>query len=689
MIDYQKELNEEQLDVVLHGDGPCLVLAGAGSGKTRTITYRVAYLLEKGVSPENILLVTFTNKAAAEMSERVQKLTGRTEKLPWAGTFHSIGHRLLRKHALELGYQSNFSILDSDDSESLIKLAAKNYSSSGGKDKKDKFSSSGVLQSIISFTRNAQTTIADVLDARYSQFAVWQDNIENVASEYAQRKKDANAMDFDDLLENWLRLLNIPEIQKKYSEQFKYILVDEYQDTNKIQALIIEKLAQAHKNILAVGDDAQSIYSFRAADIENILNFSEKFPNAKIFKLLTNYRSSEEILAVANDVIANNPKQYKKSLKAMMESGILPQLRPHSTAGDEACFIVDKITELVDSGLKPSDIAVLFRAAHHSQQLELELMRAGIDYDYRGGLRFFERSHVKDALAYLRILNNLADTTAWMRVLLFEGGLGPAAAGKIIDHAQNAQNIEDIPKALDLLNEKARRGFNNFLNIWNRLVECGKSNPSLLIEAIINSPYKEHLETERVDSEQRINDLRQLAVFARKYNELEEFLAEAALQEAFTIQHKKDAEKKANADKIVLSTIHQSKGLEWGAVFVINLLTGSFPHERAYREQNGIEEERRLFYVAITRAKKYLFLTYPLSKGTSNNSWGGSNDWGEMISTPSEFLGEISADKLDDHSFLSKDTLIHLNDDKDKEPEYVDEEYEFKPGSFLKDIEDL
>lgn len=698
MIDYQKELNEEQLAVVLGGDGPCLVLAGAGSGKTRTITYRVAYLLEQGVNPKNILLLTFTNRAAGEMVERLNKLAGRSEKLPFAGTFHSIGHKILRHHAHELGYKNNFSILDSDDSESLMKLCAKNFST-GGKEKK--FPTASVLQAIISFARNAQTTVADVLDARYPQYSQWEDEITGIAAEFIVRKKESNAMDFDDLLENWLRLLNIPEIQKKYAEQFKYILVDEYQDTNKIQAAIVKQMAQVHKNIVAVGDDAQSIYSFRAADIENILNFEKDFPGTKIFRLETNYRSSQEILSVANDVIAQNPKQFKKSLKTKLQTGIKPDVYPLPTQADEAGFIVEKILELLDAGHPAKEIAVLFRAAHHSQQLELELMRASIDYDYRGGLRFFERSHVKDALAYLRVLNNLADTAAWMRVLLFEDGVGPAAAGKIIDFIQTVDSIEKIAGAKDILNDKARGGFNHFLITWNALLDIGKSEPSKLIEAIIESPYKEYLESERVDSSERINDLKQLAVFARKYEKLEEFLAEAALQEAFTIQHKKDAAAKAHEGKIVLSTIHQSKGLEWSNVFIINLLTGQFPHERAYRENGGVEEERRLFYVAITRAKHNLFLTYPLSKGgqnNNNNSWGGAQNWGEMVCSPSEFLGEISADKLNDHSFLSSANSTKFNEpNKKSEVEYIPDEdavvntdnYQFKPGSFLKDIDDL
>jgi len=415
MIDFQKELNPQQLDVVLNADGPCLVLAGAGSGKTRTITYRVAYLLEKGVNPENILLLTFTNKAANEMIERVGKLitdssievgfkSAPTRILSYAGTFHSLANKFLRRYANAIGYQSNFTILDEDDSQTLLKLSLKKFKP----DSEKKFASARVVKSIISYARNAQTTLVDALDLKYPQWIKYAEIFDNIAADYEARKKQSGAMDFDDLLVNWLLILNQPKIQKKLSEQFKYILVDEYQDTNRLQALIVYKLSLAHGNVLVVGDDAQSIYSFRAADIKNILDFEKKYPQARMFKLEINYRSSSEILQLANEVIANNLKQYKKELKTLVSSGIKPTLQPQMDQKEEACFIVGRIKEKLASGLPHREIAVLFRAAFHSQMLEMELVKAGIVYDYRGGLRFFERAHVKDVLAYLRILNNFA-----------------------------------------------------------------------------------------------------------------------------------------------------------------------------------------------------------------------------------------------------------------------------------------
>lgn len=673
MIDYQKELNSEQLEVVLHGDGACLVLAGAGSGKTRTITYRVAYLMEQGIDPENILLVTFTNKAAAEMKERVNKLTGLEKGLPWSGTFHHIGYRILRQYAPVLGYGNNFTVLDADDSESLIKICVKEFKPDEvGK----RFPSAAAIQAAISYSRNAGQPLYDTLESRFPQWIGYATEIEKIANEYSKRKKESNGMDFDDLLINLLLLLNQPKINEKFASQFRYILVDEYQDTNTIQAAIVKKLSVIHGNVFVVGDDAQSIYSFRAADIENILRFEKDYHKARIFKLETNYRSSQEILAVAGCVIENNREQYKKNLKATW-NGVKPELHPQLDQQSEGVFLAEKITEFLKLGIEPSDIAVLFRAAHHSQMLEVELVKRGIDYDYRGGVRFFERSHIKDILAYLRMLNNLADTAAWLRVLLHEEGVGPVAAQKVIDALKQVRTegeVEHIGR--QVLSGKALAGWENFISIWNKLVTTPVGSPTDLIDNLLTSPYREYLEAEFVDSKERLQDIKQLALFAEQYESLTDFLAHTTLQESFTLAPKGEDK---NRKKIVLSTIHQAKGLEWAAVFIINLATGAFPGDRAMREPKGIEEERRLFYVAATRAKKNLYLTYPMAGGA----------YGDFLSGPSMFLNEIDPGLLDDHSLLSTDLTVL--DDEFADVHYVDEEKtkKFKPGSFLRDISDL
>lgn len=759
MIDFSSELNQEQLAVVYQGDGPCLVLAGAGSGKTRTITYRVAYLLEQGVSPENILLVTFTNKAAAEMISRVAELSSRKNRqtdgeglssivhspsttLPWAGTFHHIAYKILRQYAGVLGYAPNFTILDADDSEAMVKTCIKNLSiETDGQ----KFPSANVVKNIISYARNAQAAIGDVLDMKYPGWFKWSQELEQIADDYDKRKRTANSMDFDDLLVNLLALFNssvilngvkdllsdnkdssvatLPQndnaILQKYANQFRYILVDEYQDTNRLQANIVKKLASVNKNLLVVGDDAQSIYSFRAADIENILSYEKDYPEAKIFKLETNYRSSQEILSVANDVISSNVNQYPKNLKTTFQSGVKPELRPQADQTAEADFVVKKIAEFLEQGVAPKDIAVLFRASHHSQQLEMALAEAGIAYDYRGGLRFFERAHVKDILAYLRLLNNLADEAAWRRVLLKEEGIGPVAAATIVQNVQDVVNDKsdgndevdendqfdqakrfiNFIKRGDLsssLSAKAQTGWNNFLKIYNAIASVGNS-PAKCVRAILDTGYAYYLEAEYFDSRDRRGDVEQLVVFAGKFKDLAEFLAETSLAENYRqatspqpspykgeggesgrpLLTKERSE--VRSGKIVLSTVHQAKGLEWSAVFLVNLASGAFPNSRAAGERGGIEEERRLFYVAITRAKKNLFLTYPMENA----------GWGDTMPGPSMFLEEIDSELLDDKSLLGNGRSLSLDD---AEIEYVDDEdkpIKIKPGSFLRDIGDL
>jgi DNA helicase-2/ATP-dependent DNA helicase PcrA len=705
MIDFAKELNQEQLAVVYMGDGPCLVLAGAGSGKTRTITYRVAYLLEQGVAPENILLVTFTNKAAGEMVKRVRDLTGAENNLPWAGTFHSIANKILRHHANALGYQNNFTILDEDDAEALIKIAVKNNRSD---DDGKKFPSASAIKNIFSFTRNAERPLHEVLEIKNYLWLDYLPELERVRADYERAKKEANAMDFDDLLVNLLLLLQMPDIQRKYANQFKYILVDEYQDTNKLQASVISLLSSVHGNVLAVGDDAQSIYSFRAADVKNILNFEKIYPGAKIFKLETNYRSSQEILDVANCVIANNVRQYQKELKTIFSGGAKPIVYSMIDQIMEAKFVADEVAKQTEGDTPAKEIAVLFRASHHSQQLELELMRRGLSYDYRGGLRFFERAHVKDALAYLRLIHNPADTSAWLRALLHEEGIGPAGAMKIIENFKNGfichpreggdpdAGVRDDGKRLDsrlrgndtervgsALSPKAQTGWNNFLKIHDSLVQAG-DQPANLMRAVLESSYRDYLEKEYLDAAERVADLEQMITFAEQYDSLEKFLAETTLAENYNL---KNSGHKNYGDKIILSTIHQAKGLEWQTVFVINMASGAFPNDRALREDGGLEEERRLFYVAITRAKKNLFLTYPLSGSAQGRPASG---WGS-VSGPSMFVDEIHPDLIEDRSTLSSARSTAFND---SDITYVSEDEEYapkkiSPGSFLRDIDDL
>ena len=672
MINYQKELNNEQYSVVADGDGHCLVLAGAGSGKTRTITYRVAYLLEKGIKQNEILLVTFTNKAAKEMTKRIQDILGDQSRLTWAGTFHHISYRMLKMYAPLLGYENNFTILDSEDSRDLLKICVK--SENVDKDKK-RFPSPRVIQSIISFAKSSQQSPLQVLNKKYPHWAHHEEIISRIANEYAKKKKQANAMDFDDLLVNlYLLLQTSQDLRQKFAGSFKYVMVDEYQDTNKIQADIIKLFTSVHNNLLVVGDDAQSIYSFRAAEIQNILGFQNHYPETKIFRLETNYRSTPDILQVANDVIINNSNQFKKELKTTKESFTKPEIHACENQRQEAIFIADRILELRDEGVDLSNMAVLFRAAFHSQALEMELTKRDIPYDYRGGTRFFERTHIKDVLAFLKIYSNIGDTIAWTRLLNKQTGIGPATANKVITKIRVfiAENETKDPKALlgyfgeitDSLSIRAKVGFRELEQIFRRIAEAGSNEPAALINIVQNSPYREYLEAEFPNYRERLQDIEQLAVFAQKNKELDVFLAEATLQENYV-----KPEVSGYGDEegnVVLSTIHQAKGLEWDAVFIINVSQGQFPNDRALKEPDGIEEERRLFYVAVTRARNYLYLSYPLLGGFDTKLQG-----------PSVFLEEITKDLVDQHHAFENHTAWTDPSDEIDDIVYVsdDEEY--------------
>ena len=635
-IDYKNELNSEQLDVVLNGDGSCLVLAGAGSGKTRTIVYRVAYLLEKGVRSDEILLVTFTNKAARQMLERITQVFGSYPKGLWGGTFHHIAHILLRKYSRMIGFEPNFTIIDQEDALSLLKSVLKDLYPNPSK---GRFPSASVIHSIISLSRNTRMPIQMTLEMYYQNFLPIQSDISEIARAFAQKKKQGNNLDFDDLLEHLRTLLDTnQEVRAVLSKMFRYILVDEYQDTNRLQADIVTRLGGHHGNILVVGDDAQSIYSFRGAEIQNILQFPNIFPNTKTFRIETNYRSTPEILNVANCIISRNARQYPKNLKSIRAGGEKPWVAAFSSASEEAEFITQRVLELRAEGTPFTEIAVLFRASHHSQSLEFELTRREIPYEYRGGIRFFERAHIKDVLAYLKVIENHRDEISWQRILRHQPGIGDAGAKKVTDELVKLSDLPNILSSADIFGRKENRssaGWNNLKKILIKIIAAEQS-PKQMIEAVISGDYRDYLENEFVNASERLADLETLAEFAGQYEELRLFLAEMTLQESFTINQESSED---SEDKIVLSTIHQAKGLEWEAVFVINLCSDAFPHPRAVKE-GEVEEERRLFYVAATRAKTKLYLTYPTSSG---NALAGYMH----IKSPSIFIQEIPQNALE------------------------------------------
>jgi DNA helicase II / ATP-dependent DNA helicase PcrA len=609
-INYQEELNDEQLAVVQKGDGPTLVLAGAGSGKTRTITYRVAWLLEHGVDPGNILLLTFTNKASKEMIHRVEGLLGRYPQGLWAGTFHSIANRILRTYGNRLGFDSNFSILDIDDAKELIRLCVKELKI----DTKDRrFPSASVLLSTISYQRNKKCSMQALLESKHPKFLPMKGEIEQVAQEYAKQKEIQNSMDFDDLLVKLLDILkHHPDILQILSQKFEYVLVDEFQDTNVIQAEIVHLLSSAHQNLLVVGDDAQSIYSFRAAEIQNILKFPNAYANAQTFQLTKNYRSTPEILTVANEAILHNVDQFEKELAPTKQPGKKPSLVPAQSAPQEAQYIAEQILKLHNNGAALHHIAVLFRAAFHSQSLEFELMKRDIPYEYRGGMKFFERAHIKDAVAHLRMINNVKDGMAWVRALKIHPGIGLVGANKIAQIAGTYPSFDEVDM-LPVTGKRLQSGWGSFLRVHRELC-ASKHRASDYIRALSASDeYQFYLENEYPNFRDRLDDLEQFALFAEPFEDLSVFLDAVSLTDEYGAVREEGSE--FDEDRLILSTIHQAKGLEWDHVFVMHLCEGSFPNPRALEEERGIEEERRLFYVATTRARRSLFLTYPITAG--------------------------------------------------------------------------
>src|SRR5215218_8556039 len=430
---YKSELNEEQFKVVTAQPKATLVVAGAGTGKTRAITYRVAYLIELGISPQRILLATFTNRAAREMLRRVEGLTGsQNVHRVWGGTFHRIANLMLPRHALSIGFDSNYSILDGEDARDFINVCIDDAAIDT---KAKRFPKAEVVQDIISYANNTDTPIEDIVVAKYPYFEMLTPQLKRVDFIFQTRKRERNVMDYDDLLLNMKRLLvEKQEIADIYAEQFQHILVDEYQDTNRLQAEVIDLLAVKHRNVMVVGDDAQSIFAWRGAEFTNIYEFPKRYPEAQVFKLETNYRSTPEILGLANVSIANNRRQFPKMLTAMKRSSeFKPALIPCSDVDQQSVFIASRILELRDEGVNLEDIGVLYRSHYHSIELQLELSRRNIPYRVQSGIRFFEQAHIKDVVSYLRIIVNPRDELAWKRILKMIPGVGNATANRIFE----------------------------------------------------------------------------------------------------------------------------------------------------------------------------------------------------------------------------------------------------------------
>jgi DNA helicase-2/ATP-dependent DNA helicase PcrA len=643
LINYRAELDPDQYAVVAAGGGPILVIAGAGSGKTRTVTYRVAWLIESGANPWRILLVTFTNKAAREMLRRVESLLSADVRRVWGGTFHSMANRILRRHAESIGYGPNFSILDSEDSKDLIEASRRE---AGLDERTRRFPKAEVLREIFSLANNKDLPLGECIVQHYPHFEPLIPQIERVARIYQARKLEQNAMDYDDLLLNWRQLLlQKPDIAQYWAEHFEHILVDEYQDTNKVQADIVDLLAARHRNVMVVGDDAQSIFGWRGAHFENLYTFKERYPDATVFRLETNYRSRPEILMLANASIRNNRRQFPKQLRAARESiNRPPALVPLRDVHQQAEFVAGRILELRDEGVPLSDMAVLYRSHWHSLELQLELTRRDIPYQVRSGIRFFEQAHIKDVIAHLKLLVNPRDELAWKRALKLVPGIGNATAHKIWERiAQCEDPISLILSRQIELKLRSGPAWDHFIELIRELVGPGfKDKPGAQIELILSSGYEEHLKMSYENASSRAEDIRQLANYAAQFHSTEEFLSELALinTERFSTPDGTAGEDVIMGgeedEKLTLSSIHQAKGLEWRVVFLIWAADGKFPASRSLREPDGEEEERRLFYVAITRAKDELCLCYPLVVTDYMRQ--------TIIQKPSRFITEVPPD---------------------------------------------
>ncbi|MDD5449238.1 MAG: ATP-dependent helicase [Candidatus Omnitrophica bacterium] len=645
-IDYKKELNPEQLKVVTEAEGPCLVLAGPGSGKTRTLIYRLAYLLEKGIPAQNILLMTFTNKAAHEMQNRLEVILKAKPTGLWCGTFHHIGNRSIRMYSKHLALNENFGILDEEDQKALIRICSKEVKTGEGPDRL--FPAPALIQAIISYSRNSKRDLEKTIFERYPQASAFIEEIKKIGRLYEQRKKKSNNLDYDDLLTDWIRLLKTSLlVNERFTRQFRYILVDEYQDTNRLQFDIIKLLSAFHRNILVVGDDAQSIYSFRAADIRNILDFPSNFEGTKIFKLETNYRSVSPILNIANNIIRKNEHQFPKQLTGSRKDGPSekPNLIPVKDMYSQSAFIAQRVIELKEGGVPLDDIAVLYRAHYQSVEVELELVKRSIPYVIRGGVRFFEQAHIKDVLSYLRIIQNPQDEISWLRALSLHPGIGSGYADKIFQRIiKNKVSLKDaleekIPPAGDPLPKRARAGFESFKKIMRPLLGEGDgSGADTMIHDILNNGYEGYILSNFENAEDRLDDIKELANFAHTYKDLKGFLTDITLREGFKGETLLNAPE-GRDEAITLSTIHQAKGLEWKAVFIIGLCDGQFPHPKSSEEPAQLEEERRLFYVAVTRAKDQIYLLHPMTRFDYN--------YGTVISRPSPFLQELEEDSYE------------------------------------------
>ena len=631
-INYEIELNKPQYDAVMHNSGAALVIAGAGTGKTRTLVFRVARLIEDGIQPESILLLTFTRKSASEMLRRASiLLDGRCDRVS-GGTFHSFASQILRRHAERIGYQNTFNILDQSDSEDVINLVRNKHINDKSK---KRFPIKSTLLKIYSLSKNTVSSFEEMIENQFPWFIEQTDRIIRILEEYQGYKKIYNLMDYDDLLLNILKLMKeSPAALLEINATYQYTMVDEYQDSNRLQHEIVMCLAGKNQNVMAVGDDAQSIYSFRGANFQNIMFFPESFADCKIFKIEENYRSTQPILDMTNVMINDALFKYEKNLFTKRLEGEIPKLISTSTERQQSQFITQQILEHREEGIPLDNIAVLFRSGFHSFDLEIELEKANIPFQKFGGMKFIETSHIKDLIAYTRILFNPKDAISWQRVLLLMEGIGPAKAAQVIE------GITDNSLSLDNY-EKLNLGKHNepIKNLFKILKDLKKSKVSIGDKtALLAEYYRPILQSKYDDWQKRWKDIETFMTIAERYDSISSFLNDMAIDPPIESVSELTPESKDD-EMLTLSTIHSAKGLEWKVVFLIWALEGRFPSAKASDNLDTIEEERRLFYVACTRAKDYLYITYPTNIFDRES--------GFVLSQPSRFIADIDESLLD------------------------------------------
>ncbi len=634
-MDFRAELNEEQYAAVTAPDGPSLVIAAAGTGKTRTLVYRVAWLIEQGVDPNRILLLTFTNKAAREMLDRAQTLTGGAVSGLLGGTFHHLANRLLRRHAHEIGFGSDYTILDQDDAKKLVKSCTDEL------ELKDKhFPKPQVLLSLFGLASGSQKPLDELAYDRFDELPIHIDDVLKLHDHYVKRKKELNVMDFDDLLLYALKLFQTSErVREQYQERFQYVLVDEYQDTNTIQAEWVHLLADKHKNLMVVGDDFQSIYSWRGADYHNFLSFPERYPETQTYKLEINYRSTPEILDVANECIKGNPHQFQKTLHAVRNAIADPVLAMLRDGDEQARYVISKIEELIHSGIAADEIAVLYRSHFHAMELQMALTHARIPYQVTSGIRFFEQAHIKDACTVLRLLENPADELAFKRLLEMFPKIGPKTADKIwkkLGARFESRSADAHTQLLSMLPAVPAEIWKEIQPVFLACDADGLSeDPGELIYRFNKAFYSEYLVETFENARHRQEDLDSLIDFTARFETCADFLSEMALLTNLDTQAETAP---AAQNGLRLSTVHQAKGLEWKAVFILWLNEELFPSSKAIEQIGGEAEERRLFYVAATRAEDRLFLCCPEVRR--------KRDGGVIYYEPSRFVREIPSQLL-------------------------------------------